>query len=230
VPVPVPPAPPDVYAFHVTYIFIAESTEVETTDVGYSLKLELFEGFLNPYYSYDHRSQKVVSGTLSGAPEDTTTTTAGVMFQRLPVHLVLEHQEIQSNINPSRRNRAEATFRKEMTPTTNLNMRAHFAKVDYLDGGLQPASHDETSAGGDISIQQRFPRRNLTLNAGGSYSQRKSRFETRTNSLNGSLIWHVGKLDVSLGANVSRSETALDTGTQETMYQRVYLSIRRKLF
>jgi hypothetical protein len=40
----------------------------------------------------------------------------------------------------------------------------------------------------------------------------------------------VGKLDLSLGANISRSETSLDTGTQETMYQHVYLSIRRKLF
>ena len=172
----------------------------------------------------------MLSGILSGEPEDTTTTTAGVMFQRLPVYLVLEHQEIQSNINPSRRNRAEATYRQDVTPTTNLHMRAFYSKTDYLDGGFQPASHDETGMGGNISIQQRFPRRNLTLNAAGSYSQRKSLFETRTYTLNAALIWHVAKLDLSLGANVSRSETALDTGRQETMYQRVYLAIRRKLF
>jgi hypothetical protein len=224
------PNPAFVYEFQVSYVLATEFTEVETTETGYSLKLELFDGLFTPYYSYDRRDQNVLAGIIPGGAEDVTTKTYGILLQGASVTLMLEHQDYQSNINPSKRDRAEATFRKDVTPNTNLNVRAFYTTVDYLEGGSQPPSPDETGTGGDIAIQARFPGRNLILRASGSYAQRDSVFDTEIYTLAGGLLWRVGKIDLAIGADYSSVDTAFDPGSQETTYQRVYFTLRRQLF
>ena len=219
-----------VYDFRVTYQIISGSVEINTLDLGYSLKLELFNGYFIPYYNYSHRKQRVLSGFLSGGPEDATSQTAGVMVQRPGYTLLAEYQDYQSRFNPSNKYRAEAIYSHDITPTTYLNARAYYTKVKNLEGVFKPGSSTESGTGADVSIQKSFPGRNLTMSATGSYAQRKYVFDTKTYSVGAALTWRVAKLDISLGANMNHSETALDNGKEENMYQRYYLSVKRYIF
>jgi len=219
-----------IYDFRVTYQIVSGSVEIETTDIGYSLKLELFDGYFIPYYNYSHRKQRVLNGFLPGGPEDATSQTAGVMVQRPGYTLLGEYQDYQSRFNPSNRYRAEAIYSHDITPTMYINTRAYYTKVHNLEGVFKPASSTESGAGAEVSIQKSFPGRNLTMSATGSYSQRKYVFDTKTYSLGAALTWRVAKLDISLGANMNRSETGLDIGKEENTYQRYYLSVKRYLF
>lgn len=223
------PDPSYVYEFQVAYYSISGSSKFETSILGYSLKFALFNNVLNPYYDYSHQTEKILSGSITGEPDDITVKTVGVVLQRLPWYLLLEYQDYQSNINPSRRDRVEATFQQDITPTTYLSLRANYMKVDYLQSAYQTAT-GETGSTGSISVQKRFPEKNLTLNASAEVSRRKYIYETNTYSAIGALLWSVGKLEVGLGANVSRAETGLISGTQESIYQRYFLSVKRKLF
>ncbi len=219
-----------VYEFRVTYQIVSGSVEIDTSDIGYSLKLELFNGYFIPYYNYSRRKQRVLSGFLSGGPEDATNQTAGIMVQRPRYSLLFEYQDLQSRLNPSNRYRAEGNYRQEIDSTMFLNARAYYTKVNNFPGVFNPGSSTETGTGADMTIQKKFPGRNININATGSYSQRKYIFDTKTYSLGAALSWRVAKLDISLGANVNHSETALTTGKEENKYQRYYLSVKRYLF
>lgn len=218
------------YTFNVEYRSVWGALKIQTSSAGFAVKLELLEGWFNPYYSYDQMTQTVLSGSIPGGPEESTTNTFGVTLERPPYFALLEHQDRQSRYNPWKRDRAEAAFRKDLEPTSNLYLHGYYTRTENYAGVFRPASPTETSIGGDVSAQKRFPDKNLTLNVGGSYAQRQFVYETKTYTLNAALVWTREKLDVSLGANLSLVDTALDTGTEESSYQRYYLMARRKLF
>jgi len=225
------PNPFFIYEFQFTYFYPALNNSTELTNVGYFLRLELFDNFFNPYYLYNSSKEKILSGTTPPwGPNDTEVKTLGVLFQKPPYYLLLEHQETQSAYNPSKQDRGEVIYRNDVTPTTNLNVRAYYLNLNNLAGPAQPNPVDETGVGGDISIQQAFPDRNLTLNVMASYQQRKYNFETNTYSLNANLLWNVGKLTLEGGAIVGVTDTGASAGNQETIYQRYYLMLRRKIF
>jgi len=218
------------YTFNVEYRSVWGGLEIQTSSAGFAVKLELLGGYFNPYYSYDEMTQKVLSGFVLGGPEESTTNTFGVTLERPPYFALLEHQDRQSRYNPWIRDRAEAAFRKDLEPTTYLNLHGYYTRTENFAGVFRPASPTETGIGGEISVQKRFPERNLTLNFGGSYAQRTFTYDTKTYTLNAALVWTREKLDVSFGANLSLVETALDSGTEESSYQRYFLLARRKLF
>jgi hypothetical protein len=142
----------------------------------------------------------------------------------------MEYQDYDSRFNPVKRYQAEASYRQHLTLTTNLDARVYYTNIKHFESVFNPTSSNETSTGGDVTVNKRYPRKNLVLTAIGSYGQRTFHFKTITYSLGASVTWRVAKLDLSLGANMSRSETALDRGKEEITNQYYYLMLKRKLF
>ncbi|MBI5099474.1 MAG: hypothetical protein HZB30_09590 [Nitrospirae bacterium] len=224
------PDPLFVYEFRVAYSFTVGSFELEKSGFGYTIKLALFDSLVNPYYGYSHETQKLLSGTLPGGPDEVTSQTVGLLIQKRPYSLLMEYQDYESRFNPSKRYRAETSYRQNFALTTNLDARVYYKHVENLESPFNPNSTTVTSTGIDLKIGKRFPRKNLTVSAVGSYSNIKHNFETNTYSFGTTVSWSIAKLDLSLGANVSHTETALDTGKQEIMNQFYYLTMKRKLF
>jgi hypothetical protein len=218
------------YTFRVTYSFLAGSIELEKSGFGYNLKLELFDRLVNPYYTYNHEKQELLSGTLPGGPDEVTSNTVGLVLQKEPYSLLMEYQDYDSRLTPSKRYRAETNYRQNFEMTTYVDARVYYTKVQNLAGLFDPESTTETSMGMDLKVNKRYPRKNLTVTALGSYSNRKLSFTTNTYSFGAAVTWKVAKIDLSLGANVSRIETALDTGKAETTNQTYYFTLKRKLF
>jgi hypothetical protein len=233
IPIPlidIDPNPNHKYEFRVRYVFLAGALELDKPAFGYNLKLALFDSLINPYYAYFHEKQKVLSGTLPGGPDEVTSHTFGVLLQKRPYTLSMEYQNYDSRFNPVKRYKAEATYRQYITLTTSINARVYHMNIRHLENVFNPTSSTETSTGTDVMINRRYPRKNLLLTAVGSYAQRTFNFKTLTYSLGASVTWSIANLDLSLGANMSRTETDLDTGKQEMTNQYYYLTMKRKLF
>jgi hypothetical protein len=218
------------YTFKVRYSFIVSSIEIEKSGFGYNLKLELFDRLVNPYYLYNHEDQKLLSGTLSGGTDTITSQTVGLVLQKQPYSLLMEYQDYDSRLTPSKRFRAETKYMQNFEQTTYIDARVYYTKVQNLAGLFDPESTTETSIGMDLRVSKRYPRKNLTVTAFGAYSNRKSNFKTNVYSLGGAVTWKVAMIDLSLGANMSMIESALDTGKAETTSQTYYFTLKRKLF
>ncbi|MCL5024677.1 MAG: hypothetical protein M1497_15185 [Nitrospirae bacterium] len=217
------------YQFLVTYSLVEEQVKLKTTTFGYSVRLELFDHLVNPFYSYSHSDQEVVSGILNGIPAIDTSHIVGVEFQKAPFQLLVEYQDYQSTVNPFKMFRAEGTYRKDLTETFNVYARAYYSRTRRELVLSQPGGTlTETVAGGDLRLQKSFPKQNLWASLGGSYFQTTGIGTTRTYLLDGVLTWRAGNLYVSAGANVGRAEQQLTTN-QDSLYQYYYLSVRRKI-
>ncbi len=212
------PDPFHEYTFRITYSFIVGSVEIEKSGFGYNLKLDLFDGLVNPYYIYNHENQKILSGTLTGGTDEVTSHTVGLVLQKQPYTLLMEYQDYDSRLTPSKRYRAEANYRQNFEMTTNVDARVYYTKVRNLASFFDPESTTETSMGMDLKVNKRYPRKNLTVTAIGSYSNRKLIFTTNTYSLGAAVTWKVAKLDLSLGANMSLIDSS--SSIQEKRRQR----------
>jgi hypothetical protein len=224
------PNPNFVYTFKVTYLFALGTFDIRKSGFGYNLKLELFDKLVNPYYAYYHENQELLSGTLTSGTDEITSHTVGLVLEKRPYSLLMEYQDYDSRLNPSRRYRAETDYRQNFDTTTYFDARVYYTRVKNLPSFFNPENTTETSTGIDLKINKRYPRQHLTLAALGSYSNRKLIFETNRYALGATLTWSVAKVDLSLGANLYRTESQIDTGDSQTTNQSYYFSLKRKLF
>ena len=118
-----------------------------------------------------------------------------------------------------------------VTPTTRIYGTATYVHRHYPDGTNSdlpdPYTDQTTTASG--SVQQDLLSRSMTLSAGATYSRQDVRVRGDAFSLNGSLTWRVGKLDLSAGASGYGSETqAYGADPYTRLHQYYYVRIRRR--
>lgn len=220
------------YNFLITYSLIPEQVKLQTNTFGYSVRLELFNNLVSPYYTYNHSEQTVLSGTLAGVPEVDTSNTAGILFQKEPYSLLLEYQSFQSTVNPYKQYRAEANYKKDVTPTAHLIVRALYRRTSYGQDLLQTnIPFTETSVGMDAHLQKSFYERRLETSLGGSFSYTSGLSKANSYYLDALLIWKMGLIELKAGAQVGQSQIEIEgsIGKQESLHQYYYLSIVRKL-
>jgi hypothetical protein len=217
---------PGKYEFHVTYSFTSEMVEYKTTNIGYNIRFELFNNLVNPYYGYSKQDQKVLSGELPGGPQDTATTTVGVVVLKPPYSFTEEFQSVGSNINPSRTFRSIADYRKDLAMNTNL-----YAKIYYTttsQSGI--ASYSDNTLGADTRLQKYVPQKNLSLALGASYAHRQSFTASDTYLLSSSVMWKIGKLLLNASATMSESVSESPIGNNIIISEQFFLTVTRRLF
>ena len=218
------------YTFQVTFSLVPVDAKIQTDAYGYALKVHLFNYLLTPYYSYDKLEQKVLSGTLFGEPENSTSNVVGLLIQKDPFTLDVRYQDYQATTNPYKQYKIELKYRKAVTETTQVNGRAYYTRTRYeRTSSLSGTNATEDFFGGDINVMKRFPKKNLTANLGAFYYQTTGRSETRSYLIDASLVKSMGKLDIRAGAKIGSSTQELGR-KQESLNQYYYLSLRRKLF
>jgi hypothetical protein len=142
-----------------------------------------------------------------------------------------EYRSLDWAISPYRALRGEVQYVGTVTPTTRLYGTATYVHRRYPVGTNSdlpdPYSDQTTTASG--SVQQDFLSRSMTLSAGATYSKQEGRVRGDAFSLNGSLSWRVGKLDLSAGASAYGSETQAYSASPYTRaHQYYYFRIRRQ--
>jgi hypothetical protein len=214
------------YDFHVAYSFIQQMVEYETTITGYNVKFELFDNLINPYFGYSKQDQKVLSGRLSGGPQNTSTETVGLLVLKAPYSFTEEYQSVVSNVNASRTIKSIIDYRKNMTTNTSL-----YAKMNYTMTKQEGSSTGSYNTfGANARLQINVPRKNAAVAFGLFYYRRDSFTTSESYALNSSLTWKIGKLLLTAGAIATESVSTTQSGKNNVVSQQYYLSLSRKLF
>ncbi len=222
------------FEFFVTFA-IAGDSKVETLSNSYSLRLDLFDGLISPYYQRAELKQKVLSGAIPFKPEDSASEAIGITFNKPPYTLSGEYSRVISETNPSTSYKAEAEYKKFVTTTLHLRTRIFFVRKNLLraerafDREAVKREVTEDAYGINIAARKRFSTY-LNLSVGGSAIQRKGESESLAYSLRGHLTWIIGKLNLRAGATLTHSESEFKARKSERMSQFYYLKIERKLF
>ena len=226
---------PGTFDFLVSYSVIPAEFEIQTDGVAYNVGFDLFHNMVNPYYSYSSTRSKVLSGIFPAVSPDSELHTAGVILQKEPFRARAEYQYEDSNVRPYSQWKGELTFTKNITDTLRAYASSSYTETSYPQGtsALGGQGYDVRYAAVSANFQKRFPIENLLLSAGGTYSFFRGLTDGSTYSVNSALLWRVGKIDVSLGASATSSESE-SPGTigleAKRTHQYYYLNVKRKLF
>jgi hypothetical protein len=218
------------YELRVSYKLISENASIETNTYGGSLRLELFDHFFNPYVSYSRLKQNIVSGQRIEIPADITTTTYGILFQKSPYALLLEYQDVDSNLNPYKTLRADADYRNDIAVNTSLYAQVYYRKTDYGKGIGQISEFSERVLGGIGRLQKRYPKRNINLSAGFTYVQTSGLADRQAYTFDGELYWKLKKFELRVGVRIGRLHVDYFTRKQDSLYQNYYVTVRRRIF
>jgi len=221
------------YDFSASYSLTPCDYELGSTTRAFSSSVDLFNTMLTPYYSYVAVRSDVLSGVYPGIPFDSTTNTAGVRYQRGPWRARVEYQDLDWDVSPYHAYRGDLQYVGNINPTLSLYGTAAYVNKYYPDGssaGFTDPYTDETlSASG--SVRKEIPSQGLSFSVGGALSETRGFVDTSAWSLNSSLSWKIGKLDVSAGANVYGSDTSgATTVDSDRVHQYYYVTVRRVLF
>ena len=166
-------------------------------------------------------------------PIEGQTHTVGLAAYKGPFSGNVEYSRSIQNVESSNSWSAGLNYQKDVADMTTLTVVALYAHTAITDAQnvqsvLAPA---QTTASITAALSKRF-RRGLFVNVGGSYSYLNFQGQTKsqTYNLRSNLRWKVGKLEIALGASISKStsQTPLHL-EQRSLNQHYFLGIRRQI-
>jgi len=184
----------------------------------------------------------VVSGEFPGIPMNSTTYTTGVLAQRGPLRVRGEYQDFEWDAAPYTAWLAEVQCVSALDATTNIYGVASYLNKHYSQGNAYYSNgqriyygnvtdYSEETLTGSASIQKQLYARNIFLSAGGTYSHLNGLVDTDAYAANTSVLWKIGKVDLTVGASLyGSSSSGSNTVSTERDHQFIYLKFRRRLF
>ncbi|HQR44645.1 MAG TPA: hypothetical protein PK598_01360 [Thermoanaerobaculia bacterium] len=224
---------PGKYDFRVSYALLSGDFKARIRAFGQNGSFALFDDLLTPYYTYAAVKSEVLSGTYPGGGIDSQVFTAGLSFLKGPWRARVEYGDVRWATSPWHGWKGEVQFTGPVGRSTNLNGLATYQVQNFEGtegtGGL--AAYKQTGLSASGNVQQFLVARTLSLSGGASYSRITGLSDSRSYSLNATLSWKIGKLDLSGGATYSNAETQnVSFYTTRTVRQYYYLRLRRLLF
>lgn len=222
---------PGTYDLSVSFSLVSGQFELLTRSYAGNVSVALLDNLLTPYLGYVAVRSDVVSGDFPGVSLDSTTTTVGVNFLDGPWRAMGEYQSLHWAVSPYRAWRADVQYVGSVTPSTRVYATGSYLHRYYPAGTSSnlPEPYTDQAETATGNIQQDLFSRTLTLSAGGTYARQQGRVRGDAFSLNGSLTWKIGKLDLSAGASAYGSETQAFTAEPYTrLHQYYYFRIRRQ--
>lgn len=227
---------PGTYDFAVSYSLTDGAFGLSSRYNSVHGSVALFEDRLTPYASYSTLRSEVRSGLYPGVVPDSNTTIAGVIFQLGGLRGRGEHRDVDWESNPYTEWLGELQYTGALSRSTRLHATASHHRWDYPRGrstapGTISFAEIQTTDMAAVDVQQHLFRRRLLLSVGGSYSETHALYDSRSQSLNASLSWKLGRTDLSAGATIYDSEAngggIVVSGRTRKIY---YLRLRRDLF
>lgn len=216
--------------------------KLQTDTYGANASVSLFDNLVTPYFNYVAVRSDVLSGQFPGIPIDSTTYTTGVLAQRGPFRVRGEYQDFQWDAAPYTAWLGEVQCVSALDATTSVYGVASYLNKHYSQGTTfvsdgqvisygNVTDYSEKTVTGSASIQKQLYARNVFLSAGGTYSHINGLVDTDAYAANTSVLWKIGKVDLTVGASLYGSNSSgANTLSTERDHQFVYLKFRRRLF
>jgi hypothetical protein len=221
------------FQFLVNYILPDQDTVFKVTSYAYSIRIEMFERLLVPYYTLNRTKQDEIFGAIPGGPEDSTIQTVGLSIHKRPVMLSGEYQTVDSRFNPQTRWNIRAEYWELLNHSTSINIKALYQQTDFKEGEGEFSSFNVYRED-FFSLTTRanfvFPKRNVTFYASNTISYRDARTRSYAVGFGSGLNWKVGLLNLNTGLNISYRVSELPDGDLESQHRFFYLRAVRELF
>lgn len=223
---------PGTYDLLVDYSLPNGGYELRTDSFGGNVSVQLLRNLVTPFYNYSTVRSEVLTGAFPSVPIDSTTNTVGVIVQRGAWRGRSEYQVLDWEVSPYRAWRSDVQYVGSVGRSTHVYANGAYAQRYYprgsASGPSDPYSEGTWSAAGNL--QKEFPDDGLVLSAGLSLSSLHGLTDTTAFSVSSSAMWKIGKLDLTVGANVYGSDTrGLDGISSERAHDYYYVKLRRKL-
>jgi hypothetical protein len=198
--------------------------------------VQLFDDRLTPYASYSTVDSELRSGVYPGTLPVSTTTTAGLLFRIGDLRGRGEYRDVDWETSPYTMWLGELRYVGAVTRSTRLNASISHRRWEYPEGrssapDLVGVAAVQTTDLAALDIQQKLFRRRLLLTVGGSYSETHSLYDSRSQSMNATLSWRIGRTDLSAGGSIYSSEAeGGGIAISERTRKLYYLRLRRDLF
>ena len=219
--------------FEATYALIAGDFKLETRSSGYNFRLSLWDNLLSTYYLHSTTAQSLLEGVYPGVLNNGDSDTVGVTVQKAPFSVGLEYQQVDSDINSEKRWAFLSSYSKNLTAYTDVNLKLEAKKrVFQVTQGEDLPSPEQTESvySGEMQLQSRIPKKNLTFYLTANYSLRQGFVDSTIYTLNSHLTWYVGKAYVNLGASYSIYRSAIEDNVSLGTAEFIYVKIKRDLF
>ncbi len=226
-------AVPGTYDFLATFSLTAGTFELRTDTYSVNASVPLLENLVTPYAGYVAIRSDTLAGVFPGIPLDSTTSTLGVTVQEDPFRSTAEYQDVNWSVNPFRAWRIEVQFVQTLDPTLRVYASAQALWKYFPDGNAEAgsAAYWDNSATLTGSVQKDWLSHTLVLYGGGSYSRMSGIVDSEAYTVNSSLTYRVGKLDLNAGIDVyGSSSRSVGYGSYDRDHQYFYLRLRRRLF
>jgi hypothetical protein len=223
---------PGTFDFTVSYSLTTGTFDLRTDNIGYNVSVDLLDALFTPYYSMVAIRSDVLSGVFPGIPLDSTTRTVGLRFYRDPLRGLVEYQHLQWEVSPYRAWRAELQYTGTINATTRCYAVGSYVHKYFPHGTSQALqeSYTDQSISASGSLQKQIPSLGLMFSVGGTVSRLDGRVDGSAYSLNSSLTYRIGKIDITAGATAYQSGTQADDFTNDRRHQYYYLNLRRSFF
>jgi hypothetical protein len=224
---------PGPFDFFVDYSVQKADYNLQSDSWSYNIGFNLFDNLLYPYYNYLSVSSELLSGSLPGGapPLDSTTNVVGLVVTKNPYQASIQYRNTDSNAGSNDAWRAEVTYNNAVTETARVYATAQYEVINYPTGTSVQSmqSYTEKIASLSANLMKQLPYKGMTLTAGGSFSYLKSLSTSTAYGVNSSLLWIIGKLTLSAGANIyfTESQSSVDV---HTLHQTYYLNIKRAIY
>jgi len=223
---------PGSYDIFMTYSLRTGDYDLGIDTGGASFTLELFDRLVSPFFRYLGQRSDVLSGAYPGVPIDSDSYNAGLRMVYGPLRGRAEFLYLDWPTNPYRLWRGELQYVGTLTRSITAYGSASYVHRHYL-GGEEPYRSIETTEktatiSGTLSKQIYSP--NLSVSLGGSWSNLQGITDSNAWSANSSVVWHIGKLDVTFGLSAYGSDAKTSgSPSYERDHEMIFLNFRRQL-
>jgi hypothetical protein len=228
-PAPIVFAPGATYNFTVTYFLLSIEAKTVTRTNAFHIGLNLFNGLVSPFFGYTIEDITNSFGGIS-SNDFVTTTTYGYSAHLSPYSMYAEVTDYKSRLSPRRSLDSWAEYRQAFAADTDVTARVSYNETIRPRTELSK-EYAERIYILNVSAHKFFSHENLNLFLGGSYTERRiTGISSTSYSIQPSLQWHVGLLDVT--ASVSKTYTASEgiNGNQYYEQDTYNLMVSRKIF
>ncbi len=224
---------PGSYDIFLTYSLLGGDYDLQIDTGGANLTFDMLGSRVSPYFRYLSQRSDVTSGAYPGIPVDSDSYNAGIRLVYGPLRGRAEYLYLDWPVNPYRLWRGEIQYVGSIARTITAYGSASYVNRHY-DGGSDPYTSPETTedtATVSATLTKQFFTPNLSCSIGGSYSHLSGITDSDAWSANSSLVWRIGKLDVTFGLSAygSSSRATGDPG-YERDHELVYINLRRQIF
>jgi hypothetical protein len=225
---------PGTYDFSVTYTVRNRTGGFKVRTLSSTISYLLFGEMIIPYWNHSESKETLKEGFTGVVPFSVASDQWGLTFNRRPFSAAVRYELIRSTFTPSKGWKAELNYIDTFFQHTQVQASVMYGVKSYPNGiatvGFGSSPYRDKLFGASAGVQQRIPKINLFVYAGGSYSKEKGLGEATTYSLNSNVMWAVGKLLVNGGATASFSDSVIGGIVTKRVDQYYYLSLKRKLF